>query len=428
MASERYVVLGLAGVRAAWFTELARWATSGSVPVEFVKCVSVAETRARLATGRQFSLLLVDAGTIGVDRDLVDEAARQGCPTVVVGTAATTRADGELGVRHQLPLAFTRGELLDALVEHGCLVAGADELPDPAAPADITSPWRGRVIAVTGAGGTGRSTVAMALAQGLADGAPDDSSVLLADLSLDGDLGVLHDAGEVVPGVSELVDAHRAGRPDAAEIRALTFEVVPRRYRLLLGLRRHRDWAALRPRRVEAAIESLAGAFQYVVADVDADLEGQAEVGSVDVEDRNVLARTAIRRADLVVIVGRAGLGGLHGLVRTAGDLAGHVDAVRLLPVLNRAPRHPGRRAEFHRAFTELSPSRGAPPVPLPHRRNLETLTGGGRRFPASLTRPLANAVRAALARLDAPAASDEPQPVAAGTLGLWSDDEASNQ
>ena len=77
--------------------------------------------------------------------------------------------------------------------------------------------------------------------------------VLLADLNLDADQAALHDARDVVPGVAELVDAHRGGQPSADEIRTLTFRVPSRSYHLLLGLRRHRDWTVLRPRAFEAA-------------------------------------------------------------------------------------------------------------------------------------------------------------------------------
>ena len=84
MAGSRYVVLGLAHVRSPWSTEVARWATAGSVPVEFVKCVSVEELRARLLSGRPHSAALLDGRLSGVDRDLLDLAAGQGCPTLVV--------------------------------------------------------------------------------------------------------------------------------------------------------------------------------------------------------------------------------------------------------------------------------------------------------------------------------------------------------
>ncbi len=150
--------------------------------------------------------------------------------------------------------------------------------------ADLSNPvvtgWRGRLIAVTGRGGTGSSTVAMALAQGLADDARYAGMVVLADCSLDADLALLHDARDIVPGIQELVEVHRAGRPSPDEIRQLTFAVANRNYHLVLGLRRHRDWAALRPRALEAAIDGLRRTFRMVVADADPDLEGEDQCGS----------------------------------------------------------------------------------------------------------------------------------------------------
>ena len=43
MAAERYVLLGLGTARSPWFTEVARWATVGSLPADFVKCISAEE-------------------------------------------------------------------------------------------------------------------------------------------------------------------------------------------------------------------------------------------------------------------------------------------------------------------------------------------------------------------------------------------------
>src|SRR5918996_1274485 len=79
MAADRYVLLGLASVRARWFGEVARWSTSATIPVDFVKVVSAEEARTRLRSGRAFSALLVDAGLHGLDRDLVELAAEHGC-------------------------------------------------------------------------------------------------------------------------------------------------------------------------------------------------------------------------------------------------------------------------------------------------------------------------------------------------------------
>ena len=51
MAGDRFVVLGVAQVRSPWFREVARWATSAMLPIEFVKAMSVEEVRVRLRSG-----------------------------------------------------------------------------------------------------------------------------------------------------------------------------------------------------------------------------------------------------------------------------------------------------------------------------------------------------------------------------------------
>ena len=82
--SDRFVLLGLARVRSPWFVEVGRWCTSGSLPAQFLKCVSADEVRARLASGRAHSALLVDAHPGNLDRDLFATATRHGCPVVLV--------------------------------------------------------------------------------------------------------------------------------------------------------------------------------------------------------------------------------------------------------------------------------------------------------------------------------------------------------
>ncbi len=429
--TERYVVLGLAHARSAWFREVARWSTSAALPVEFVKCVSLEELRARLASGRAFSALLVDGGIGGVDRDLADTARAAGCAVLVVDDGRARRDWSALGASAVLPAGLGRAELRAAHAAPappiGRGAAAAVPVDGDAAPAG----WRGALVAVTGARGAGTSTVAMALAQALAGDARHAGLVVLADLALDGDLAVLHDAGDVVPGVQELVDAHRAGLPSVEEVRGLTWEVTARGYALLLGLRRHRDWAALRPRAVEAALDGLRRAYRVVVADVEPDLEGDDQCGSTDVEDRNALARTATARAAVVVAVGQPGTKGVHGLVRVLDALLAHgVDPARVVPVVNRAPRSPRVRAEITRAVADLAGGvRGGDRLPsplfLPERRRLEEVLRDAERLPAALAGPLGAAVGAALDRLgpdDTVAGEVEPVAVVPGSLGSWSE------
>ena len=88
MSDDRWVVLGLAHPRAGWFSELARWSTAAAVPVDFVKCVSADEVRARLTGGRPYSALLVGGDVSGLDRDLVDTTRTAGAAVVVVDPAS----------------------------------------------------------------------------------------------------------------------------------------------------------------------------------------------------------------------------------------------------------------------------------------------------------------------------------------------------
>lgn len=358
MNAARYVVAGVARPRSAWFAEVSQWANAAAIPAEFVKCVGVDELRVRITSGRAFSAILVDGGLPGVDRDLLAVARDAGIAPIVVaepGAAARWLALGASGV---LSPALGRAELLDALASVAQLISNADPTPSFEPVGGAPAPLHGRVIAVTGPGGTGASTIAIAAAQALAaDNRSGRDDVVLADLRLRAELGMLHDAQAVTPGLQELVDAHRNARPAPQQIRDLCFTVHSRDYRLLLGLRRHRLWTTLRPGAVAAAFDGLCTAFPYVVADVGPDLEGEDVSGSVDVEERNVLNRTAVRRADVVLAVGHASLKGLHSLTALIQDLRDFgVHPDRIQPVINAAPSSARARATFTRALAELVP------------------------------------------------------------------------
>lgn len=436
MTAERYVVLGLAQVRSAWFREVSRWATSAALPVEFLKTMSLEEVRVRLRSGRGYSALLVDDSIPGLDRDLVDLSLEVGCAVVVVDSGRASAVWADLGASALLPVDFGRGDLLQVLGQVATpLARTGDSGPELAStPSPTVGGYRGQVVAVTGPGGTGASTVAMALAQGLAADPRHAQLVCLADLALHADHAMLHGAPDVIPGVVELVDAHRSGLPTVETIRSLTWRVPARGYHVLLGLRRHRDWTLLRPRAFEAALDGLRRGFRVVVADIDADLEGERLTGSLDVEERNLMARTVALAADLVVVVGTPGMRGVHGMLRTTRDLLDHgVAADRLVPVVNRSPRGPRARAELTRAFGELLASGAGPgaatsvpsPIHLGERRHLDDQLRDGVRLHDGWGAPVCGAV---LALLDGLAderteqAVAEPVPIAPGSLGRWTE------
>jgi hypothetical protein len=424
---DRYVLLGLARARADWFRTVGQWATAAMLPAEFVRCVAAEELRARLRSGRRFSAAIVDASVPGLDRDLIAAAEEVGCRVLVVDDTASGRDWKGLGVAAVLAPVFSRDELLEVLAAHAEMV-GAAVIEDGPRPDDTAHP-RGELIAVTGPGGTGASTVAIALAQGLASGLGQDGSrrgrrdstsapsVLLADLCRVADQAMLHDSRVVVPGIQEVVESHRTSVPPRSTLLDQTFEVPARGYRLLLGLRRPRHWVAIRARALEATLDSLQRLTDVVVADVDADVEGEAETGSLDVEERNLLSRATIARAGAVVVVGEPSMKGLFALVRTLSELLGFgVPVDRVVPVLSRAPRSPRGRAELTAALTDLltassgvAAKRLVAPLHLPERRIDEALRDGVA-VPAPLPALTARAVVAVLQR-----AGDRDAPVAAG-------------
>ncbi|MEO7555266.1 MAG: hypothetical protein ABIV94_01510 [Acidimicrobiales bacterium] len=427
---ERYVVLGLAHVRSEWFRQVGRWATSAALPLEFVKVLSVEELRARLGSGRALSAVLVDSGLPGVDRDLLETARLVGCAVIVVDSGRVERDWAALGANAVLPVGFDRGDLHDALgavatvIGRGEAVALGEVAPPP------SSGWRGRLVAVTGPGGAGSSTVAMALAQGLGADPRYAGLVLLADLALDADQAMLHDVGDVVPGIQEVVEAHRGGQPSIQDLRGLAFALADRPYALLLGLRRHRDWVGIRPRAFEASLDGLRRCYQAVVADVTGDVEGEDECGSLDVEERNVMARTTVRNADAVVLVANSGPRGLHRLVRLIASALDHgVVTDRIVPVINRAPRSPRGRAEITAALAKLArplTTGGAPlgpPVQLPDRRRLDEVLRDGVPLPGALAAPVTAAVEHVLSRRAASVPlPTEPSAIQPGSLGSFYD------
>lgn len=472
---DRFVLLGLARARADWFRSVAQWTSGAMLPADFLRCLSAEEVRARLRSGRAFSALLVDADVPGLDRDLIREASRAGLAVLVVDGRAT-RDWRSLGASAVLATAFSRDELLEVLQATASPV-GSASLRDEGPAASVLEPTA-PLLAVCGPGGTGTSTVAIALAQGLAaaeavlparsvvpgvtsplgveatDPArpadppdPSDPSgpsdptqrsrgsrpqVLLADLCRTADQAMLHDTGAVVPSIQELVEAHRTAAPSPAEVRAQTFEVPARGYRLLLGLRQPRQWIALRPRALDVTLDGLRRAVDVVVADTEADLEGEQETGSVDVEERNLLARATMARADLVLAVGDASMKGVHSLVRTVGDLLTFgLPAERVLPVVNRGPRGPRARAEVTTAVADLVADRigGAAatlpsPVFLPTRAVDDALRDGVA-LPTALARPITRAAVGLLERLGERVPVDvAPMRIVPGSLGGFSEEE----
>ncbi|MBY5163109.1 hypothetical protein [Salsipaludibacter albus] len=423
---ERYVLLALGRPRAEWFARLGQWATTGAVPCEVVRCMSPAQVGSRLRSGRAWSAVVLDADVAGVDHDLLTEVASHGAVPIVVAT--DLREWRDLGAVSVLHPSHDRAELLEVLGQHATMIGESDVVRT--VDDDPRDERAGELVAVVGPAGAGTSVTTIALAQGLA--ATGDESVLLADLCRVADQAMLHDSRVVVPSVQDIVDAHRVSRPRGKDVVAQTFTITERGYRLLLGLRRPRQWPTIRPTAFSSTLDSLQRCFDLVVCDIEADLEGEDDTGSADIEERHLMARSAALRAQVIVLVGRPGLKGVHAHVRVLLDLH-HlgVPVARILPVITCAPRSPRLRAEIVTALQSLAASslggsadELASPIFLPSRKVDDALRDGVA-LPRSLASPLAAGVRGVRDRLldglatEPIAGTTMPERITPGSLGL---------
>jgi MinD-like ATPase involved in chromosome partitioning or flagellar assembly len=376
-----------------WEERVLAWADQFDV----YSCTSPEEARALLTSSRPWAVMLIDATDHGADRDLLDLAARTGARPVIVDGPSATVDWLELGAHAVLPPEFGRRDVFAVL---------SAEAPTP--PAASLPP---SLVCVTGPGGTGASTVAIGISQGLA---ARPSHVLLCDFRRHAEQHVLHHLDAEGPGVDDLVQAHRTASPGPAALSELP-PFVPRGYRLLAGIRRAVGWSSLRPRALAAALAGLRAAYDVVVCDMDPDLEGEAEGGSVDVEDRNTLARTAAANATAAVVVGGPGAKGTHALLRVLGELWSHgISPARTIAVVNRADRMSLDR--LGAALDQLGGGDTAT-LHLPE-LEIEPLLLNGARLPAAFVDPLTEAVLPLL-RGEVPPAEQAPQRITPGSLGL---------
>ena len=233
MIRHRVATVGRPGP--AWPRAVARWGSGATLPLDTTTCVSADELRA-LVVDATVDLAIVEAGLPGVDRVLADDVRRAGTALAVVTPPTLTPAAERLDPDALLPADFDAQALAAVLQAHARTRAKPPPTAGPGpGPASEGSP---ELVAVTGPGGTGASTVAQALAAQRAGLGP----VILADLALEGDQHLRHGVAPGHDGVFELAEALR--HAPAAAI-AVPIAPQPAGYDLLCGLRRRQEWTIL---------------------------------------------------------------------------------------------------------------------------------------------------------------------------------------
>jgi len=417
VSSLRYVLLGLASGEPAWLEAVARLVGRRSADDEFIRCTGSVDLATRLGTGRPFSAVLVDHRTVGLDRELVRRASAAGCPVIVVGGADDPGRLASLGATAHMVDPPNLQDLDGMLARHATPIGRIDDLRLGLRAEDGPVGWTGRMVAVTGPGGTGASTVARLLAAALADDPRMYSSVLLVDACLEADQAHMHGITDSQVDLQAAARAHRNGDPVDSELRALTFVPAGHRHRLLPGIRQRRDWPTIGGPSLEAALGNLRDHHLATIVDVDPYVDLAPTHQPVGPTTPGEPARIVFGMADLVLVVGRAGSDSVRSLARVRANLADSgLPAERVMelpltssPAVGRlASRRAGRAARRGQAVQS-----GDLVLDLPG-----TLDG------SDTAAHLADRVLTVLDRLPSRTQNQNEVAVIAGSLGTTSDDE----
>lgn len=293
------------------------------------RCADTTELLAAAAAGAG-RVAIVPAGIGGPDREAVSALHAAGVRVVatadVPGEADTARAVGADVVCPSSPPTAVVAAVREAAA------AGESAATIPGGPARMPA-RRGCVVAVWGpAGAPGRTTLAINLAAELAE-APARrrgrrSPVVVASSSVvvDADtyggsvaqhLGLLEES----PG---LVKAARLAGRGALDRRALA-ELMPQvreRMHVLTGIARAQRWPELPGSSLDAVWDVAREVVDHVVIDCGFSIEQDEEITyDTRAPQRNGATLSALRAADVIVVVGAGEPVGVQRLVRALDDL-----------------------------------------------------------------------------------------------------------
>jgi MinD-like ATPase involved in chromosome partitioning or flagellar assembly len=203
-------------------------------------------------------------------------------------------------------------------------------------PAAAVPRREGRVVAVGGAPGRGRTEVAVHLALACARAA----SVALVDADDVAPAIAQRCHLPIEPNLRTAIDAVEHGR---GELLACTVP-LGRGVRVIAGVPNAGAWAHVRPAEVVRVVEALAGCHDLVVADGASPLE-DVRVAS---RGRYATARAIVSEADVLVAVSDGAPHGVSRLLAWAVEARALAPEAPLVVVVNRAPRERFRRAELY--------------------------------------------------------------------------------
>lgn len=319
--AERVVVLIVAS-GAAWEPEALRLLGDHPRIVVLKRCVDVDDLLAA-ATAGQADVAVVGLDAPGLDRTAVDHLRAHGVRPVAIAAGGTTLDGGRLRAgRIGIPAVVTDDELA-TLADTIC----SDDRPPtvvrrPVDAAPIGPPGRdepaavGRVVAVWGAAGCGRTTIAAALA---AETARRRRRVVLVDADPYG--GAVAQQLGILDEVSGVLAAVRLDGAGQLEQRLGSVQRgLDQHLSVVTGLPRADRWVEVRSGTVEHLL-SLLSVGAEVVVDTGFSVEGDQVPDLGGRPGRNQMTLEALDAADEVLVVGGADPVGLSRLARGIVEL-----------------------------------------------------------------------------------------------------------
>lgn len=288
------------------------------------RCADLAELLAAAAAGLG-SVAVVSTDLPGLDREAVRHLHGSGVWVVAVADERAgwtadrlARLDVDAVATDDTPESVV-GAVAGAVerAQRGAVPGSRVDVPEPVVVPPASGP-AGRMVAVWGpTGAPGRTTVALGLAAELAaDGA------LLVDADPYGGtvaptIGLLDEA----PGIAAACRAASTGRLDAVALAAMTPQ-LDCGLRVLTGISRADRWPELAPAALEEVWAGARALATWTVVDTGFAIE-EDEALSYDTRapQRNGATLSALRSADLVVVVGAGDPIGMQRLVRGLAEL-----------------------------------------------------------------------------------------------------------
>jgi MinD-like ATPase involved in chromosome partitioning or flagellar assembly len=301
---------------AAWEPEALRLLGDHPRVVVLKRCVDVDDLLAA-ATAGQADVAVVGIDAPGLDRIAVDHLRANGVRPVAIASGDATLDGGRLRAgRIGIPVVVT-DDRLETLADVLCSEDRPPTQVRPAAPAPDAPPGAraatvaGRIIAVWGPSGSGRTTLASALA---AEIARRRRPAVLVDADPHG--GAVAQQLGILDEVSGLLAAVRLDAAGQLEERLGSVQRgLDQHLSVVTGLPRADRWVEVRAGTLESLL-SLARARAEVVVDTGFSLEEDVVPDLGGRPGRNHLTLAALDAADEVLVVGGADPVGLSRLAR----------------------------------------------------------------------------------------------------------------